>query len=375
MSVAGGKHLGKSMCLVVGFFVLASGCRSQEIRPSQLKLPPGFQLQVFAETGAHPRLMAITPGGNLLVTASKEGQVLALPDANHDGKADKVEKILTGLDEPHGIAFYQGKLFIAETGKVRRYDWNETRLQASNPATLAALPGGGVHFTKTLIFHGGAMYVSVGSDCNVCDEGKRRANVLRFDVDGKKDEVFAWGIRNAVGMAVSPQTKTIWVTENSRDWLGDDAPPDEIDDLGTDGGDFGWPYCYGDRTPDSKFNDTKRCAATKPALVKLPAHVAPLGLAFYSGKQFPQEFHNDLFVALHGSWNRSTPVGYKVVHVRLDAKGNPQKVDDFVTGWLTSASKGSYWGRPVDVITGADGALYISDDMNGAIYRVTYSHK
>lgn len=375
MSVADRSHLVISSCLVAGFLLLASGCRSQEIRPSQLKAPAGFHLQVFAETGAHPRLMAITPGGTLLVTATKEGQVLALPDADHDGKADKVEKILTGLDEPHGIAFNQGRLYIAETDKVRRYDWNENGLKATNPVTLTTLPGGGTHFTKTLVFHDGRMHVSVGSDCNVCDEGKQRANVLQFQPDGKDQRVFAWGIRNAVGMAVSPQTKTIWVTENSRDWLGDDVPPDEIDDLGTDGGDFGWPYCFGDRTPDSKFHDAKRCAATKPALVKLPAHVAPLGLAFYSGKQFPQEFHNDLFVALHGSWNRSTPVGYKVVHVHLDAKGSPQRVEDFVTGWLTSEKRGGYWGRPVDVITGPDGALYISDDMSGAIYRVTYSRK
>jgi len=344
-----------------------------------LKAPPGFHISVFAEDVDSARMMAFSPGGVLLVSESGEGKVVALPDPKHAGKANRAVTILDGLNEPHGLAFYEGKLYIAETDKVRRYDWDETKLKASNPKKLADLPDGGGHSTRTLVFHGGKMYVSAGSSCNVCiEKDPRRAAVMEFNPDGSGQKIFAKGLRNAVGMAVNPKTDTVWVTVNGRDWLGDDLPPETVYDLGKDGGDAGWPYCYGDRVPDTNFAKPadNRCQNVIAPKVQMQAHSAPLGLAFYEGSQFPTEYQNNLFVAFHGSWNRSVPTGYKVVRVRLDGKGQPQGgAQDFITGWLApgETKKGRWMGRPVGIVFGGDGAMYLSDDAGGVIYRITWS--
>ncbi|MGH9577933.1 MAG: PQQ-dependent sugar dehydrogenase, partial [Terriglobales bacterium] len=349
---------------------------------TQLKVPPGFRIELFSETGSTPRLMAFSPGGVLLVTATSDGKVLALPDPQKSGRAQRMVTVLEDLDAPHGIAFHKGGLYVAEGGKVVRYDWDEAALRASNPRTIAQVPRGGGHFTRTLLFHGGKMYVSVGSSCNVCEEkDPRRAAILEFNEDGTGERVFAKGTRNSVGMAVSPQTGTVWATDNGRDWLGDNIPPEEVNDLGK-GGDFGWPYCYSKRIADLEYSRdaAKRCPSTIPPKVEMQAHSAPLGLAFYTGTAFPAEYRGDLFVAFHGSWNRSVPTGYKVVRVKLDAAGNPEGIEDFISGWVRpeETRKGVWTGRPVDVIVAPDGSLYISDDSRqakGAIYRVTWVGK
>lgn len=345
---------------------------------SQLKAPAGFHISVFAQVDG-PRMLVFTPGGVLLVSESGEGKVVALPDSRHAGKAERVVTVLDGLNEPHGLASYEGKLYVAENDKVRRYDWDETNLRASNPRTLANLPGLGGHSTRSLLFHGGKMYVSVGSSCNACiEKDSRRAAVMEFNPDGSGQKIFAKGLRNAVGMAVNPKTDTVWVTVNGRDWLGDDLPAETIDDLGKDGGDAGWPYCYGDRVPDPNFTKPgdDRCKSVFEPKVQMQAHSAPLGLAFYEGSQFPAEYQNNIFVAFHGSWNRSNPTGYKVVRVKLDGQGQPQGgAQDFITGWLApgETKKGRWMGRPVGIVFGADGAMYLSDDSGGVIYRVTYA--
>ncbi|MGB9074373.1 MAG: PQQ-dependent sugar dehydrogenase [Terriglobales bacterium] len=344
----------------------------------QLKLPEGFHIAVYAQVDG-PRMLTFTPGGALLVSASDEGKVVALPDAKHTGKAERVVTVLHGLNEPHGIAFYEGKLYVAENDKVRRYDWDEANLRATNPKVIVGLPGGGGHSTRSLVFHGGKMYVSVGSSCNACvEKDPRRAAVLEFNPDGSGQRIFAKGLRNAVGLAVNPNSDTIWVTVNGRDWLGDDLPPEVILDLGKDGGDFGWPYCYGDRIPDPNFTKPgdDRCKSVIAPKVQMQAHSAPLGLAFYEGAMFPPEYRNDLFVAFHGSWNRSVPTGYKVVRVKLDDKGQPRGgAEDFITGWLAPGErkKGRWMGRPVGIVFGADGSMYLSDDAGGVIYRIRYT--
>jgi glucose/arabinose dehydrogenase len=344
----------------------------------QLRLPEGFHIAVFAEVDG-PRMLTFTPGGVLLVSASGESKVVALPDAKHTGKAERVVTVLDGLNEPHGIAFYEGKLYVAENDKVRRYDWDEAKLRATNPKAIANLPTGGGHSTRSLVFHGGKMYVSAGSSCNVCvEKDPRRATVMEFNPDGSGQKIFAKGLRNAVGLALNPKTDTIWVTVNGRDWLGDDLPPDVIHDLGKDGGDFGWPYCYGDRIPDPNFTKPgdNRCQTVIEPKVQMQAHSAPLGLAFYEGTMFPPEYRNDLFVAFHGSWNRSVPTGYKVVRVKLDDKGQPLGgAEDFITGWLAPGEKkkGRWMGRPVGIVFGSDGAMYLSDDAGGIVYRITYA--
>ena len=324
-------------------------------------------------------MMVFSPSGVLLVSESGDGKVVALPDPKHAGKAERTVTVLDGLNEPHGLAFYEGKLFVAENDKVRRYDWDEANLRASNPKSLADLPGSGGHSTRTLLFHGGKMYVSAGSSCNVCiEKDPRRAAVTEFNPDGSSQKIFAKGLRNAVGLAVNPKTDTVWATVNGRDWLGDDLPPDVIVDLGKDGSDFGWPYCYGDRVPDSNFTKPgdNRCQNVIRPKVQTPAHSAPLGLAFYEGSEFPAEYRNNIFVAFHGSWNRSIPTGYKVVRVKLDDKGQPQGgAEDFITGWLApgETKKGRWMGRPVGIVFGSNGAMYVSDDAGGLIYQITFS--
>ncbi len=342
----------------------------------KLKTPDGFQISVFAEIDG-ARMMAFSPSGTLLVTASGEEKVVALPDPKHTGKAARVVTVLSGLNEPHGIGFYEGKLYIAENNRLRRYDWDETTLRASNPKLITALPADGGHSTRTLLFHGGKIYVSAGSSCNVCiEKDPRRAAVMEFNTDGSGEKIFAKGLRNAVGMAVNPKTDTIWVTVNGRDRLGDNLPPEVMVDLGKNGGDGGWPYCYGDRVPDPNFTKPgdNRCQDVLRPKVQMQAHSAPLGLAFYEGSAFPPEYHNNVFVALHGSWNRSVPTGYKVVRVKLDDQGQPVGgAEDFITGWLApgETKKGRWMGRPVDVVFGSDGSMYLSDDGGGMIYRVT----
>ncbi len=354
--------------------LLTIGNQAQQARPDlgRLKLPQGFRISVFAQADS-ARMMVFTPGGVLLVSEPEEGSVVALPDPKHTGKAERSAVVVDKLTEPHGLAFYQGKLYVAERDKVRSYDWDEANLRATNPKSLADLPGRGGHSTRTLIFHKDKMYVSAGSSCNACiEKDPRRAAVTEFNPDGTGMRIFGKGLRNAVGMAVNPKTDTIWATVNGTDNLGDDLPPDVIDDLGRSGGDFGWPYCYSDRIPDTKFNTTSpdRCKDMILPKVKMQAHSAPLGLAFYEGSGFPAEYRNNIFVAFHGSWNRSVPTGDKVVRVKLDDKGQPVGgAQDFITGWQDETGKRS--GRPVDIAFGADGSMYISDDKAGLIYRVT----
>jgi glucose/arabinose dehydrogenase len=345
---------------------------------AHLKAPAGFHISVFAEDVDSARMMVFTPGGVLLVSESGEGKVVALPDPKHTGRAARTVTVLEGLNEPHGLAFYEGKLYVAENDKLRRYDWDEPHLRATNPQKLTDLPKGGGHSTRSLLFHDGKMYVAAGSSCNACIEKEpQRATVMEFNPDGSGQKIFVKGLRNAVGLVVNPKTDTVWVTVNGRDWLGDDLPPETVYDLGKDGGDGGWPYCYGDRVPDSNFTKPgdNRCQSVLEPKVQMQAHSAPLGIAIYEGSEFPVEYQNNIFVAFHGSWNRSIPTGYKIVRVKLDDKGQPVGgAQDFITGWLApgETKKGRWMGRPVGIVFGSDGAMYLSDDAGGVIYRITY---
>ena len=340
---------------------------------SHLKLADGFHISVFAEAPS-ARMMVFSPDGVLLVSEPDEGKVVALPDPKHTGKAERSVDVFTGLTEPHGLAFYKGKLYIAENNRIRSYDWDEANLKASNPKQLADLPGRGGHSTRTVVFHGDKMYVSAGSSCNVCIESDpRRATVMEFNPDGSSMKIYTKGLRNAVGMAINPKTDTVWVTVNGRDRIGDDIPPETIYDLGTGGNDAGWPYCYGDRIPDREFTKAgdNRCESVLRPKVQMQAHSAPLGLSFYEATSFPAEYRNNVFVAFHGSWNRSVPTGAKVVRIKLDEHGQPTGgAEDFITGWQDA--HGKRWGRPVGIVTADDGSMYISDDMGGYVYRVTY---
>jgi glucose/arabinose dehydrogenase len=321
-------------------------------------------------------MLVFSPGGVLLVTDAEDGKVLAFPDPQHAGKAQRSVNVLQDLNSPHGMAFHNGKFYVAEINAIQRYDWDESQLRASNQQKIADLPGsGGGHSTRTLLFVGDKLYVASGSSCNVCvEDDKRRAAVWVMNADGSDAHLLASGLRNAVGLALNPKTNTVWATDNGRDWLGDNMPPEEVNDLGSNGGNFGWPNCYGDRVLDRSQSKTYDCSKTIAPKVEMQAHSAPLNLLFYQGDAFPVEYRNNMFVTFHGSWNRSVPTGYKVVRIKLDDKGQPSgKPEDFLTGFVRpgETKKGEWMGRPVGLVEGADGSMYISDDAASVVYRVT----
>lgn len=344
-----------------------------------LKLANGFQIGIFAKNLGAARDLEFTPDGTLLVSVPSAGQVFALTDRNGDGTADENKVILQGLLRPHGIAFFGGKLFVAEETRVSRYNWNEKTLTATLDKKLFEIPAGGRHFTRTIAINSaGQMFVSIGSTCDVCfEEHPFLAAVIVSDFDGNSPKLFAKGLRNAVFITVNPQSDELWGTEMGRDFLGDNLPPDEVNII-RKGADYGWPLCYGNKIHDTNFDKNVYiqsipqlpCSPTEAPVYEIPAHSAPLGLTFVNSPQFLADWQGDLLVSYHGSWNRSTPIGYKVV--RLDVNGNTVAgEEDFITGFLGEASgPGGALGRPVDLIFDETGSLYISDDKAGVIYKV-----
>jgi glucose/arabinose dehydrogenase len=340
---------------------------------STIRLPPGFAIEMFASDLGHPRFLALDSRGTLLVSVPRAGRVIALPDDNRDGRADGVVPVVEGLDLPHGLAFLDGRLYVAETGRVVRFDYDPAtrRVRGAPTVVVPNLPVRGSHWTRTIVIGPDrSLYVSVGSSCNICEErDQRRAAIYRYDLGGRGGVPFATGLRNAVGIAFRPGTPELWATVNGRDWLGDDRPGEYITHV-EQGGFYGWPYCHwttGGPVPDPDLGGGARCNGARRPDLLYQAHTAPLGLAFYTGSQFPAEYRGDLFVALHGSWNRTVPVGYKVLRVRLG--GPAPTAEDFATGWFVD---GRYWGRPVDLAVAPDGALFLSDDALGAVYRIVY---
>ena len=348
---------------------------SKNLTSLPLIIPRGFQIETFAEGLGPARMMTFDSHGVLLASITQDGKVVALPDANKDGRADKVMTLIEGLNLPHGIAFQDENLYIAEINRVRKYTYvysGPDNINLTEPQTVVPdLPESGMHFTRTLTFGpDGKMYMSMGSSVNVdVEEDKRRAAISRYDPNGSGFELFAYGLRNSVGLAWHPVTHELWATENGRDLLGDDIPPDEVNII-RKGGDYGWPYAYGNKITDPAFDDSDHASRTIPAYIELQAHSAPLGLAFFDSDAFGKDYKNDLFIAFHGSWNRSVPTGYKVVRIHLTGKNKDkvESIQDFITGWLVSDGA---LGRPVGLAVGSDGALYISDDKSGRVYRVT----
>ena len=346
--------------------------------PRTLTLPAGFTANVFAAGLTSPRFMAIGPGGTIFVTGMTGGQIYALPDRNGDGVADEIQVWADGLRQPHGLAFHEGYLYVGETNRVVRFRVGpDGARQGDSEPVVPELPSGSGHWTRTVGFGpDGRLFVAVGSSCNVCEEtDQRRAAISVYNADGSDGRVFMRGLRNAVGFVWQPGAAELWATNNGRDQLGDDAPFETVYHV-RDGGNAGWPNCYpapGGMLSDPEFGQSDICQTVDPPAVTFQAHSAPLGLRFYDGTSFPEAARGDLFVALHGSWNRSAPVGYKVIRVPF-ADGNPGQAEDFATGWMASeGNRGSVWGRPVDVLVAPDGALLVSDDDGGAIYRITYS--
>lgn len=344
-----------------------------------LSISNGFNISRFVNEDIGPvRFMAFSSDGILFVTMPSEGglyksggrsdgKVLALPDKDNDGIADNVITVISNLRLPHGIAFHNNYLYIAEESKISRYPYLGNAAIGSRETIISNLPTGG-HISRTIGFNqNGKLYISVGSSCNNCEEtDNRQAAILEYNADGSGGRVFASGLRNSVGFVFHPYFDEMWATDNGRDYLGDDLPPDEIN-IVRENKHYGWPYCYGVNVVDPAFNKSSFCQTVEKSVFDIQAHSAALGLRFIQSSQFSQDWQGDLLVAYHGSWNRAEPTGYKIV--RLDVEGNKITGQyDFIAGWLRS--DGIKTGRPVDVIFDSNGAMYISDDFANTIYKV-----
>jgi glucose/arabinose dehydrogenase len=361
------------LLLLVLFILCYINQQSFALQLDRIKLPAGFAIDVYAENVPNARSMVLSPNGTLFVSTRAAGNVYAILDKNNDNKADEVITIARGLRMPNGVAFRNGSLYVAEVSRVIRYDDIENRLtNPPNPIIVNdSFPNDDAHGWKFIKFGpDGKLYVPIGAPCNVCErDDKRYSSITRMNPDGSEFEIFAHGVRNTVGFDWHPDTNELWFTDNGRDWLGDDSPPDELNHAPEPDMHFGFPYCHGGDIIDPDFGKGRNCADYVPPAMKLGPHVAALGMRFYTGSMFPSEYKNQIFIAEHGSWNRSTPIGYRVTLVRLS--GNKAvSYEVFADGWLQGSSA---WGRPVDVLVMPDGALLVSDDSAGAIYRIYYN--
>ncbi|MGR9012804.1 MAG: PQQ-dependent sugar dehydrogenase [Gammaproteobacteria bacterium] len=339
----------------------------------RLHVPTGFTLSIFADNLPNARSLALGDNGVVFVGTGSEGAVYAVQDSNTDGIADRRYVIARSLYLPNGVAYKDDSLYVAEVNRIIRFD-HITQHLANPPKPVTVydqFPSDQHHGWKYLRFGpDNKLYTSVGAPCNVCEPAKAiYSSLVRLNVDGSDFEILARGIRSSVGFDWQPKTNALFFTDNGRDYLGDDLPPDELNQWTIAGEHFGFPYCHGGVVPDPEFANGKKCRQFTAPMWKFKAHIAPLGLRFYQGKQFPTRFKNQLFVAEHGSWNRSEPHGYRVALVKFK-QGKPISEEIFINGWLTE--NGSVLGRPVDILEMPDGSLLISDDKLGVIYKVEY---
>ena len=364
---------------VFGYFQLGIRPRVEQ-NASEIKVPPGFKIEVFAEglsaspasypgPNDGPRFLEIKDGV-LFTSLMRQGKVVALPDKDGNGKADGAVTVIEGLRNPHGIVFSDGWFYVAEENRISRFKLEGLKADKNTLEVLFDnLPSGG-HITRTIRISNDTLYLSIGSSCNVCyDEDGRRAAISACSIENKTCLVIAKGLRNSVGMIF--YDGKLWATDNGRDMIGEDVPPEEINII-REGKNYGWPVCYGNRIHDTDFDKNvyirNPCEDTEPPVFEMQAHSAPLGLTFYNGNNFPEEYQGNLFVAFHGSWNRNIPTGYKIVRIHME-DGVPKNIEDFATGWLKNFT---VTGRPVDLIVGDDGSLFVSDDNAGKIYRIYY---
>lgn len=370
---------------------------SQALPLDRIQLPQGFSIDIYAENIENARQMALGDNGTVFVGSRKAGNVYALIDTNHDFKADKKIIVATDLFMPSGIAFHQGSLYVAEVDKIWRYPDIEKSLPTIPKAELVfdKLPNKSHHGWKFIAFGpDGKLYVPVGAPCNVCESELPFASILKLDPDSQLTDnqltgsqqtqtqkagsaqqdsmqttIVAQGVRNSVGFDFHPVTGELWFTDNGRDMMGDDLPDDELNRVSQTGQHFGFPYVHNNNIADPEFTNPEIAKLNTPPALTLGAHVAALGMEFYQGQQFPAEYKNTILIAQHGSWNRSNKVGYRIMKVVL----NGNTVSDyspFATGWLNGEQR---WGRPVDVMTLADGSILVSDDFANAVYRISYS--
>jgi len=342
--------------------------RAEDLPLDRIKLPPGFSIELVARVPA-AREMTLGKDGTLFV-GSLESKVYAL--TLKSGSAAAVRTIASGLDSPVGVAFRDGALYVSSVNRIVRLDDIENRLDRP-PAPVVVtdrFPTDSTHGWKFIAFGpDGKLYVPVGAPCNICEpDPDRYALIARINPDGSDLEVYARGLRNSVGFDWDPRTRELWLTNNGRDHLGDDAPPDTLHHAPRPGLNFGYPYCHAGTIADPEYGKTRACNEFAPPALDLGPHVASLGMRFYTGTQFPAAYRDQIFIAEHGSWNRSRKIGYRITLVRL-RDGRPVSYEPFATGWLQGETA---WGRPADVLVARDGSLLVSDDYAGAIYRISY---
>lgn len=364
------------VCIYGASFLLPLKFAQAAPQIEQLKVPPGFHISVYSDQVPSAREIALGAKGTVFVGSMSTGTVYALTGQAASGRAERVRIIASGLNMPVGVAFHHGDLYVSDTTRIMVLRDIEKHLEAPPQPEIAVdnLPyEDGDHSWKFLAFGpDGRLYVPIGSPCNICDVGHDFGRIVSMKPDGADQQNIAYGIRNTVGFTWQPQTHALWFTDNGRDLMGDDVPSDELNTVTHNGQSYGFPYCHQGDTPDPKFGKQKSCAEFVPPAVKLGAHVAALGLRFYEGTSFPDIYRNSLFIAEHGSWNRSKLAGYQVVVVRFGPDGKPQQPDVVVSGFQKNEHS---WGRPADVQPMPDGSLLISDDKAGALYRLTYDGK
>lgn len=339
----------------------------------RIKLPDGFRIDYYAKDVDNARSMVLSESGVLFVGTRAEDKVYAIVDKDKDGKADETIVIATGLQSPNGVALKDGDLYVAEISRIIKFPQIEQNMRNKPQYEVVydKYPSDAHHGWKYIAFGpDGKLYVPVGAPCNVCkEENPVYSTITRLNADGTGMEIYAEGIRNTVGFTWHPQTKELWFTDNGRDMMGDNIPNDELNRATQKGQHFGFPYCHEGDVPDPEFGKNRNCDEFVKPVQKLGPHVAALGLKFYTGNMFPEQYKNKVIIAQHGSWNRSQPIGYRLMEATIDANGNATNYKPFAEGWLQD---GKDWGRPVDVIVMPDGALLVSDDKNDAIYRISY---
>lgn len=341
----------------------------------KVSLPPGFTISIWATGVKNARQMAVGSKGTVFVGSRQAGLVHALVDTNGDHKADNTYVVAKGMDQPSGVAFKDGALYVADISRIWRLDDIEAHLASPPKPVLVTdtYPTEGHHGWKFIAFGpDGWLYVPVGAPCNICDKRDENpifATITRIRPDGTGREIWAHGIRNSVGFDWHPVTKGIFITSNGRDMLGDDVPPDTLNYAPTQGLDFGFPYCHAGEIADPEFGSKRPCSEFVKPAQKLGPHVASIGARFYTGAAFPDEYRNQLFIAEHGSWNRSKPIGYRISLVTTDAQARVTGYKTFADGWLQGNDA---WGRPADVQPLPDGSLLVSDDKSDVVYRIAY---
>lgn len=350
-----------------------TGRPASELPVNKLKVPPGFKVEVWVDGVPEARSLALGDKGTVFVSNRNLKDIYAIVDR---GGKREVRKVLKGLDTPNGIAFHKGTLYVAEHTRITSYAGIEDKLDnPPEPAVvIEGLPKQVGHFWKFLAMGpDGKLYFNIGAPGNIVMPGYIQGTISRVDPKTKLMDNYAYGVRNSVGFDWHPKTKQLWFTEHGRDWMGDNMPSDELNVVKRKGEHFGYPFCHQGDTLDPEFGKNRSCKEFTPPALKLGAHIAPLGMRFYTGKMFPAEYQNSMFIAQHGSWNRSVKHGYNVIRVVVDDKGKVLKSTPFLEGFLEDPkATPPTWGRPVDVLQMKDGSLLVSDDFNGIIYRVSY---